>query len=377
MRSLILFVLFSSIFILRWITLPSPLPETWTPSSTVRFTAPIIDQVEHTDTKTVVRKGIWYISIPGYAEIIPGDLVSFSGTVQKEVLLNTVTRIIMKDPTFEFLERRGERHLSLTEMILLTLLDLREHSVSLLEKWLPEPMSSLAAGILLGVKGQMPSTFHEALVNTGTLHIVAASGYNVSIVASVIMNLLGRFLSRGVVIGWGIVGIVGYVLLSGVSASVVRAGIMGSLTLIAYYFGRPAEARRLLWLTGALMLFFNPLMLIDIGFQLSFIATAGLLYLEPWLEKRLSRIPPLMGEYLFPTLAATLATTPLIIWHFGRVSWIAPLVNVLVLPVVPLIMLLTALSIAFGSIVFGLGKIVAWLVYVPLTWVVRVIQLLG
>ena len=227
-------------------------------------------------------------------------------------------------------------------------------------------MSSLAAGILLGVKGQMPYEFYQQLVSTGTLHIVAASGFNVMIVASVLMQVLSKLLAKGWAIAGGVVGIGVYVLLSGASASVVRAGIMGSLTLMAYYFGRPAEARRLLWVTAGVMLLFDPLYLMDIGFQLSFAATAGLLYLAPAMQK-LPQIP-LLKEYLYPTLAASAATIPIILYHFGRVSWISPLVNMLVLPLVPLIMLLSALTLLGG-------QVVAWLAYVPLSWIVQMIYL--
>ena len=234
----------------------------------------------------------------------------------------------------------------------------------------------------------MPYEFYQQLVNTGTLHIVAASGFNVMIVASVLMKTFAKLLPRGWAIVGGVVGIVVYVLLSGASASVVRAGIMGSLTLMAYYLGRPAEARRLLWVTGAIMLLINPLLILDIGFQLSFAATAGLLYIEPGMQElqgsvlckkpknSLQRTDPcngiqmILANYLYPTLAATIATLPIILWHFGRVSWISPLVNVLVLPIVPLIMGMCALTLIGG-------QVVAWLTYPLLAYMVWVIKLWG
>jgi len=317
---------------------------------------------------------MWYIPIKGYTEIMPGSRISFEGKVEPKMMLGKVTQIKMLDANMVVMDRSaGERTLpaqagSPLQDIILILGNLRERWVATLQKNLPEPMASLAAGILLGVKGQMPQDFYQALVNTGTLHIVAASGYNVSIVAEVLMKLIARVVSRGVAVWVGVIGIVGYIVISGGSASVVRAGIMGSLTLIAYYFGRPSEARRILWVTAGAMLLYSPLYIVDIGFQLSFVATAGLLYLEPWM-KRLPQIK-FLSEYLYPTLAATIATLPVIVYHFGRVSWISPIVNILVLPTVPLIMGMTT-----GVILTG--KLVAWVTYPILAYVVWVIRLFG
>jgi competence protein ComEC len=275
------------------------------------------------------------------------------------------TKIVMMDPTFEVISNTECTSSYAAGCMRIWLLTVRERWVEVLEKSLPEPMSSLAAGILLGVKGQMPKDFYTALVNTGTLHIVAASGYNVTIVAGVIMSMLNGLVGRTLGVGFGIFGIFLYVFVAGAGASVVRAGIMGSLTLVAFYFGRPTEAKRLLYIAAGIMLFLDPAMIFDIGFQLSFLATFGLLYLEP-LFKKLPR-QALLAEYLYPTLAASIATLPVIIYQFGRVSYISPLVNMMVLPVVPLIMGLSAVVIGVGVIFPGIGQIIAWTLY-PLLW---------
>lgn len=360
MNKLYILMLFILFFTWRWLELPSSLPEGWTPESEVRFTATILDGAEHTDTKTIVRSGIWYIAVTGYTEIIPGSRVKFVGKVEPQIVMGKAVRIVMNDAEMEKIGFKWNIKVILGEW--------RERWVGILEDTLPEPMASLAAGILLGVRSQMPSDFYQALINTGTLHIVAASGYNVNIVAAVIMAGMMTMVSRGWAIGVGVVGIVIYVLLAGASASVVRAGIMGSLTLIAYYFGRPVEARRLLWVVAGLMLLFNPLYIVDIGFQLSFAATAGLLYIP--FNNQAPNFRGFLANYFYPTLVASVATLPIILYHFGRVSWISPMVNVLVLPVVPLIMLLSALSLVGGHMV-------AWVAYVPLAYLVWVIKLFG
>jgi competence protein ComEC len=364
-------------------TLPSPLPANWANESVIRYTATILDKPEYTDSKTIVRKGIWYIRIKGYKEIIPGSRVIFEGEVEPKWVLGKVVQIKMVEPKItgtKYLRSRGAFH---PQAIMIALGNLREKWVATLQKTLPEPMASLAAGILLGIKGQMPQDFYQALVNTGTLHIVAASGYNVSIVAEVLMKMTGGLVSRAVGIWVGVIGIGLYVVIAGGSASVVRAGIMGSLTLVAYYFGRPSEARRLLWVTAFLMLTYNPLYIVDVGFQLSFVATAGLLDLEPWIVGLHSRsvgalhsgsvwepVGKFLSDYLYPTLAATVATLPIIWWHFGRVSLISPFVNILVLPFVPLMMGMTVATL------FG-GQVVAWMTYPILAYMVWMIRLWG
>lgn len=363
--------LFISLYLVRFYFYQSPLPPDWSPSSSVRYVTRITEKPEYSDSKTIVRSGRWYLPVTGYKSVIPGSLVSFEGMVEPKLILGKVTRIKVIDPKLTIISENGA---PLPIQMMVWLLNWRENWVSKLQKNLPEPMASLSAGILLGVKASMLQDFYQELVQTGTLHIVAASGYNVMIVGGVVIGALSRWISRGAAIFVGIVSIVGYIVIAGGSASVVRAGIMGSLSLMAYYFGRVAEAKRLLWVTAGIMLLFDPLLVFDVSFQLSLSATAGLLYLEPiiprwWTDKK-GVIQIMLAEYLYPTLAATISTLPVILYHFGRVSYISPLVNILILPAVPLIMLLSAVA------VLG-GQLFAWIAYVPLAYVVYIIQLLG
>ena len=375
MKKYLIFVIFLLIFAARWGGIKNPLPAGWRSESSVAYTATILEQPEYTDSKTIVRNGIWYISLDGYTPIISGSRVRFEGVVEPQIELGKVTRVMMKQPRVEISDL--EAKVGYWGRLVITLGHWRKIWVATLQKNLPEPMASLAAGILLGVKAQMPQDFYQALVNTGTLHVIAASGFNVSIVAAVLMGVLMKVVSRGVAIVGGIGGIVVYVLIAGGSASVVRAAIMGSLTLIAYYLGRPTEARRLLGVTVAVMLLANPLMLLDTGFQLSVSATWGLLYVEPriksrfkMLDDRFQFVQSILAGYLYPTLAATVATLPIILWHFGRVSWISPVANLLILPAIPLIMGMSS------GILLG-GRVMAWLTYPILAYVVAVIRWLG
>lgn len=377
-RKLILFAIVCSIFAWRWTTVKPLLSESWTADSQVRYTALILEEPTLTDSKTVIYQGRWKLVLSGFPRIEMGRRYRFVGKVEETVLLGKQVRIEMLDPIFD--EVAGTELLPI-ERAVIALSGRRERMVDNLTNWLPEPHSSLAAGILLGVARQMPWEFYQQLVNSGTLHIVAASGYNVTVVARVLMGMALLLVSRGWAVVVGVAGIGLYMVLAGGSAAVVRAGIMASLTLSAYYWGRPAEARRLLWVAAGIMLLAQPLMLVDTGFQLSVSATAGLLYLEPWLRGKLGRGKGwgsrYAKEYWWPTVAATLATMPVLYLTFGRVSWISPLPNLVILPLVPLIMLLSSMAVGAGGVAPGLGQVVAYFLYVPLYVMVEVIRLFG
>lgn len=344
MKILLIWLVFISLLTLRWYYLPkNELVE----GERVKLTVPTVDFPEYSDSATILRRGKWEVRIKDYVEWTPGEVIRIEGEWDgTRVNSDAVTRC------------HDCKNISWGDKVLIGISNIRRWAVTRLEQTLPEPGASLAVGILLGVRRRMPAEFYQSLVKTGTLHIIAASGFNVMIVGGALMAILGRLLGKRIGIGAGVGGIWLYVLLSGGSASVVRAGIMGSLTLMAYYWGRPTEAKRLLFFAVGIMLFVNPLYIVDIGFQLSIAATVGLLYLSP-------RVNSWLGEYLYPTLAASVATAPIIWWHFGGVSLISPLINLIVLPAVPVVMLLSLVTLIIPW--------VGYLVYVPLWWMVTVI----
>lgn len=358
MKRLLVWLVFISVIGVRWYYLPN---DELVVGERVRLTVPTVDYPEYSDSATILRRVGWEVRIKDYVEWEPGEVVVVVGEVTR---LGNSNIVISENAEI----RRGE-NITWGDKVLIGMSYVRRWAVGRLERILPEPESSLSAGILLGVKRQMPQEFYLSLVKTGTLHIVAASGYNVMVVAGALMAILNRMLGKRAGVVAAVAGIWGYVLLSGASAAVVRAGIMGSLTLIAYYWGRPSEARRLLWITAGLMLLVNPRYMVDVGFQLSVAATAGLIYLSQWLESSWLGRWGWMREYLVPTLAASVATALILWYHFGRVSLISPLVNIFVLPVVPLVMLLSAVTLILPW--------AGYLAYVPLWWIVGVIRLFG
>lgn len=379
----VIFLLVCGIYALRYSLISPVLPAGWTPFSLVRFTARIVQQPVHTDSYTLVRLGIWTIILDGYAAITPGRTYSFVGTVRREVLLGKESRIVMINPAFVPVPLLGERPLKTGERILRVLDTGRTMIIIFFQKSLPEPHGSLAAGILLGASVQMPADFYASLISTGTVHVIAASGYNVSMVSLVFLSVFLKLFRRWAAVLAAVCSIVLYVLLAGSSPSVVRAGIMAILASGAYFWGRPADAKRLLWTATGIMLFSSPRLISDIGFQLSVAATAGLLYLEPALRGKgkgilvsYPHVQTVLSDLFYPTLAASISTLPIIIWHFGRISIVSLPANMFVLPVIPLIMFLSACLAVLGWLP-ALAAVLSALLYVPLAYLVHVISIFG
>ncbi len=238
-----------------------------------------------------------------------------------------------------------------------------------------EPHGSMVAGLLLGVRRGIPAELTEDFNETGLTHIVAISGYNITLVIIVVFGLFG-FLSRRARVVAASVFVVVFVILVGASSAVVRAGIMGVLGLIAVYFGRANQVGMAIMLSAFLMNFWNPYIAVyDVGFQLSFLATLGLVYVSPRIEvaggvfgRALSRVPVFFAvrENLIMTLSAQAFALPVILKSFGRFSLICPLANIFVLPFIPVIMIVSFFSV-IGSFVWeGLGKGVGFVCYVLL-----------
>jgi len=214
-----------------------------------------------------------------------------------------------------------------------------------------EPEASFVAGLLLGSRKGMPENVALAFQHVGLTHIVAISGYNISLVIALVFLLFSFLpLKKRVVVSS--VAILLFVILVGASAAVVRAGIMGSLTLWGLYAGRRSQVFFALLWSAVFMVLMNPYILVfDVGFQLSFASTLGLLIFVPILEEKIRfwKNWPVLREALLLTLAAQISTIPFMAFHFGRVSWISPVANVLVAPFLPMAMLFGALSIVCGK----------------------------
>ena len=267
---------------------------------------------------------------------------------------------------------------------------LRERGVETLYRIYPAREASLLAGILLGDESGLSENMKLVFNETGTRHIIAISGFNISIIAGFFLALFGRWLGarRG---AWAAgIGIGLYTLLVGADTSVVRAAIMGILTLFALQTGRQSLALNSLGFSAALMTLMNPLVLWDIGFQLSFAATLGLvLYSEPlrarvdrWLDAHLlddlaKRISRPINDYLVLTVAAQIITLPILLYYFHRLSIFSLPANLLILPAQPALMVLGGSSVLAGIILLPLGQLVGTFGWALAAYTIRIVEFFG
>ncbi len=200
---------------------------------------------------------------------------------------------------------------------------------------------------------------------------------NITIISALVLNfLLTLGFWRHQAFYLSITLIIFYILMIGAPASGIRAGIMAIIFLTAQYFGRYSSASRAIVFSASFMLFFNPLLLTDIGFQLSFLAVMGLVYLQPIFMNLLKKVPDKLElRYsLASSLSAQVFTLPILIYNFGQVPLISPLVNLLIVPLLPLVTILGFL-ISFLAVFFqNLALISSFPVWLILTYILKIID---
>ncbi len=263
---------------------------------------------------------------------------------------------------------------ALPERISYGLFAIKRSFVANLEQTLGEPHSALAAGLVVGEKSALGPQLLEDFRIVGLIHIVVLSGFNITIVADALRRMLSR-LPRiwGITIGG--IGMLLFGVLVGGGATVVRSCFMASLALFADLARRDYNVVRALIFAALIMLMQNPLILLhDPSFQLSFLATLGLILLASPIEKRITWIPDKFG--MRGTVAACLATqifvSPFILYMMGQLSIIGVVVNILVLPFIPLTMLAVFLTGALGFIpgmIFaGVSQVMGWCAHIFLSY---------
>ncbi len=287
---------------------------------------------------------------PRYPEFRYGDVVRLSGTLKfPEVLSEEDGRtfdypsyLAVKGVSYTMFAREvvgtGEERGNPVKSILF---DIKKDFQNALAEALPEPQSALLSGLLLGGKQSLGEDWLERFRIAGIVHIVVLSGYNMTIVAEwlvVIFRFLGFFGSLSA----GALGIVLFAIMTGGGATVVRAAIMAILVLIARATGRTAEMGRALLIAAALMVAVSPrILLFDPSFQLSFLASLGLVFVAPALERRVTRWKErrVLREVIISTLATQIMVLPLLLYQTGMLSLVALPTNIIVLPLIPLAML--------------------------------------
>ncbi len=243
------------------------------------------------------------------------------------------------------------------------LFSVKEKFIDNLSKVIPEPDAGYLAGLTIGGKKAMPKDLQEEFRRAGIIHVVVLSGYNVTIIASVIMQIL-KGLPFFVGIGSGILGILFFALMTGASATVVRASIMAGFALLARATGRVYQITIALFVAGFLMILNNPKILrFDSSFQLSFLSSLALIFFSPHVEKRLSFVSKKfkLREILGATISTQIFVLPFLLYKMGMFSVVSLPVNLLVLFFVPITMF-------FGFLAGGLGFISGFLA-APFGWI--------
>lgn len=298
---------------------------------------------------------------PRNLDVFYGDIIKVKGILEtpenfitsvgkefnyKRYLANQNIYFIIKDANAEIISRdNGSKLKSL-------LYRLRSSFMRNIKDVIPPPKSDLANGLILGARGGFDKEMNEEFISTGTIHIIALSGYNVSIVAEGVMNTLGLVFSQVISIIIGIFVIFLFIIMTGASSTAIRAGIMATILLFARLTGRTYLAGRALIIAALLMLAYDLRVLTDISFQLSFIATAGVLFLTPKVVLWVRFLPNYFKfrELVATTIAATISVLPILLYITGILSIVSLPTNILILPFIPLTMLFSFIVGVFGFI---------------------------
>jgi len=249
------------------------------------------------------------------------------------------------------------------------------------QRFISPPQEGFLEALIFGDENNISQEWKNKLNFTGTRHIAAVSGMNITIISALLLNfLLALGFWRNQAFYFAIILLVLYILMIGAPASAVRAGIMGGLFMAAQHFGRLSVASRAVVFASAIMLFLNPLLLrLDVGFQLSFLAIIGMIYLQPIFSEFLKKIPNFQFFPLRATLSATLSaqifTLPILIYNFGYIPLVSPITNILIVPFLAPITILIFIFVFGGMIFYPLGFLLSLLTWFSLTYLTKVIDI--
>jgi len=338
--------------------------------------------------------GTVLVFVPRYSTYRYGDVLLVNGTMEtptkfddfdyKSYLAHQGIYSTMLYPRVEIMDRgRGLKPLE-------WVYSLRNRLSQSLTKALSEPQASLAQGIVLGIRGNIPQPLKDAFVESGTAHLLAISGLHLSIIAGIILSLGIWFLGRRryAYIWLALSTIWLYALITGMHPPVIRAAIMVSLFLTAELLGRQRSGMTSLAFTAAIMIGITPQILWTASFQMSFLAMAGLILLfPPFRAIGRKAVKVTLGEEgaavstgtfitdsLSVTMAALIAVWPVIACYFGIISFVAPLATLLSLPALPGIIIFGLLTGVMGIIFLPLAQIVAWLAWLFLSYMILVVN---
>jgi competence protein ComEC len=294
-------------------------------------------------------EGLVLVKLPAYPERRYGDRLQLTGALTTPGEAERpgefdYRQYLVRKRIFSLMEPKAVRLVSQGNGSPLWsgLLALRDRARQVLLRELPEPQASLAVGILLGLQSSIPDDVSATFSATGTSHILVISGWNITIISTMLYGVTERLRLKKNTAFWAILACIWlYTLFVGASATVIRAAVMGTIVVVGQRLERRAHAWTTIFAACWAMTLWDPQTLWDLGFQLSALATASLFAYGKGTEALLLHTPLRVSwldwarEALTATLAAQILALPLILYHFGNLSIVAPLANVLLLPMVP------------------------------------------
>lgn len=332
----------------------------------VEFTRIITEAERRLNNQKLIVDDI-QIATARYPQFDYGDKVRLTGVIKrpegefKNYYAKEGIAGIMSFPTIELVSKNNG------SPIIAALFKIKSFFESSFKNVLPFDQATFLSGLVLGSTAEFSDEFKEKLRLTGTSHLVALSGYNISVIINYVGGLFALWwVTRKLKLPLSILVVTGFVLMTGAEPSVVRAAIMAMILLLADQIGRTAYIPNVIASVALVMVVINPKILVfDIGFQLSFLALVGIIYLEPWLRKRFKAKdePGLLGwrSHFWTTTSAQIAVLPILIYHFGFVSPVSIFTNVLLLEFIPITMGL-GFFIGFASII---SYWLAWVIALP------------
>ncbi|MDP3778641.1 MAG: ComEC/Rec2 family competence protein [bacterium] len=346
-----------------------------------------VDELQGNRLASPVTISVITRSYPRYAQ---GDMIRAQGMFEAKAYDGVSSGILFSNKE----EKIGQTQMP---FLLHWMREAKHEFNAHIERALPEPHASFMKGLLLGEKTSMPPELLAEFKEAGVSHIVALSGYNITLVGTLLVDILLMVTVPFWLTFWAAsVSIVLFVLLTGASASLVRAAIMGILVLVAMREGRMYHMTNALVCAGMIMLFLNPYLLrFDRGFQLSFLATLGLIYLTSPVERFLGNVQYMFGRMrgrkqmkreenrmvkgikkaASETIAAQLAVLPLLVYVFGGVSLIAPVSNLFVLAMVPVAMALGFFTGVAGFASVWASTVLGWCAWLVVAYELAVIHM--
>jgi competence protein ComEC len=313
------------------------------------------------------------VSVPAAQDFSYDDYLSRAGSVS-----------YMLDPEITLLPGFGGNP------ILGAIYTLKARSLQELYRLFPDPEASLEAGILLGVDGGLPAPLLQDFKDTGTAHLLAIPGFNIALIAAVLVLLFNRILPPRVGAVAAVLGIAFYTILAGAGGAVVRAASLATVSLLAVQFGNRKSGFSRLALIAALIAIWNPLLLWDAAFQISFFAILGLVMYGNSFQRsaadfmnrlvppgRAQRVITILADLVLLPLAAQLMTIPIMAFQFKQIPLVTFIASPFILPAQPAVMILGGLAVSLGLVGNGIGQLLAAIAWLPSAFMISLVEGFG